>query len=136
MARLLAEADRHYRLATGGIAGLPFGCRAAIAAAASIYRAIGTKVAANGHDSVSQRAVTGSGEKLLLATGAAISVLMPGRVPDEPAHPSVRFLVDAACRSQRPGETVGAVGRMVQILATLEERERRLTSSSRMRAGR
>lgn len=134
--RLLAEADRHYRLATGGIAGLPFGCRAAIASAASIYRAIGTRVAANGYDSISQRAVTGSREKLLLASGAALSVLVPGRVPEEPAHRSVRFLVDAAHRSYRSREIVGPVGRMVQILATLEERERRLTSVSRMRAGR
>lgn len=62
--RLLDEAARHYRLGHAGIRSLPKPCRHAIRTAALVYEAIGTSIAANGYDSVSNRATTGLGTKI------------------------------------------------------------------------
>lgn len=70
--RLLALADRYYASGEAGLAFLPARARVAILAAARMYRAIGTRIAANGYRSWDQRAVVGSTAK---AGHAAASVL-------------------------------------------------------------
>lgn len=55
--RLLAEADRYYDSAFYGIAALPFRAALSIAAARSVYRAIGGKVNARGKQAWDRRAV-------------------------------------------------------------------------------
>jgi phytoene synthase len=68
--RLLAEADRLYAQAQGGIALLPGRCRPAIRAASSLYGAIGAEVARRDYDSVSSRAVVPLWRKGSLLCGA------------------------------------------------------------------
>ncbi|MEM9851939.1 MAG: phytoene/squalene synthase family protein, partial [Pseudomonadota bacterium] len=79
--RLLSRADALYLRADAGISALPHRARLGIYAARYIYRAIGGRIAANGYDSVTQRAYTGRARKLALlgrAAGAtAVSLTMP-----------------------------------------------------------
>ena len=70
--RLLALAERYYASGEAGLAFLPARARIAILAAARMYRAIGTRIAANDYRSWDQRAVVGSTAK---AGHAAASVL-------------------------------------------------------------
>ncbi|MFN4192359.1 MAG: 15-cis-phytoene synthase [Tabrizicola sp.] len=125
--RLLAVADDLYRRAGAGIAALPADCRLGIAAARHIYAAIGTEVARAGHDSVTRRARTSRGQKLVLMGKAAGAAVLTHLMP-QPAQlharpvPEVAFLVEAAgrcpARAQR-SET------LLAILAQLEARDRR-----------
>ncbi|MGL4237309.1 15-cis-phytoene synthase [Tabrizicola sp.] len=126
-ARLLREAKELYLRAGAGIGSLPADCRAGIAAAQHIYAAIGTQLARQGHDNVTQRARTTSTQKALLmgrAFGAAaLTYVMPrmARLHARPV-PETAFLIEAACRrSARPlrSET------LLDILAQLEARDRR-----------
>jgi phytoene synthase len=125
--RLLAVADDLYRRASSGVAALPPDCRLGILAARHIYAAIGAQVARAGHDSVTRRARTSRGQKLVLmgrALGAsALTCVMP-----QPAQlharpvPEVTFLVEAAGqRSARPQRSET----LLAILAQLEARDRR-----------
>lgn len=104
IARLLAAADSLYRRAEVGVAGLPAGCRPAIAAASRIYASIGNKLARNGHDSISVRTVVPLSAKLwylagamvwsqTVRTGEAVSSLLGA-----PPLAATRFLVEAAAR--------------------------------------
>jgi phytoene synthase len=68
--RLLDEAETLYTRALPGIGLLPRDCRPAIRAARLIYAEIGSTVVANGHDSVSQRAVVPGSRKLALVSKA------------------------------------------------------------------
>lgn len=61
--RLLARADRHYASAEAGLGFLPARARLAILTAARTYRAIGSRIAANGYRSWDRRAVVGPGAK-------------------------------------------------------------------------
>jgi phytoene synthase len=127
VARLLDEADQLYRRASTGIAALPADCRLGIAAARHIYAAIGAQVARQGHDSVSTRARTGKGQKLVLVGKAVGSTALTHVLP-QPAllHarpvPEVAFLVEAAGqRASRPQRSET----LLAILAQLEARDRR-----------
>ncbi|MFN3577345.1 MAG: 15-cis-phytoene synthase, partial [Tabrizicola sp.] len=103
--RLLAVADDLYRRAGAGVSVLPADCRLGIAAARHIYAAIGAEVARAGHDSVTRRARTSRGQKLVLMGKAAGAALLTHLMP-QPAQlharpvPEVAFLVEAA--GQRP----------------------------------
>ncbi len=70
VARLLDEADRLYRQAQHGIAGLPPDCRAAICAASLIYAEIGHQLRRQGLDSVGHRTVVSTARKLVLLASA------------------------------------------------------------------
>ncbi len=94
--RLLDKADEIYKRALTGVADLPASCRPGIRAAALVYNEIGTKVRANGFNSIDSRAYTSTGRKL------SLMLQVPGRPFDiiscdqsEPA-PEVAYLVDAA----------------------------------------
>ncbi len=124
--RLLTVADDLYRRASAGVSALPADCRLGIAAARHIYAAIGTEVARVGHDSVSRRARTSRGQKLLLMGRAVGSVALTHVLP-QPAQlharpvPEVTFLIEAtAQRAARPQRSET----LLEILAQLEARDR------------
>jgi len=71
VARLLAEADRHYASAEVGLARLPFRAAWAVAAARRVYRDIGRLVRERGPRAWDRRASTGRGRKILLTLAAA-----------------------------------------------------------------
>jgi len=131
VARLLAEADRLYARGLSGLGCLPLGCRPAIAAAACIYRDIGRVIAANGHDSVSRRALV-SGPRKLANVAAALPAALAARRPDpSPALAENAFLVNALpatpARSRAPGR-LGPAATMLDLLLTLEDRKRGQTA--------
>ena len=127
-ARLLREADRLYQRSDAGVKALPMACRPGIFAARHIYAGIGGHVARAGHDSITQRARTGRGEKLalLLLSGlrAAASPVLPhvATLHARPA-PEVAFLVDAAARRT---DARGRSDALFEVLNQLEARSRGL----------
>jgi phytoene synthase len=128
--RLLAVADELYRRSGSGVFSLPSDCRVGIAAARHIYAAIGTEVARRRHDSVTLRARTSRGQKLVLmgraAAGAALTMVLPrpAQLHARPV-PEVAFLIDAAAkRLARPQRSET----LLTILAQLEARDRRGTA--------
>ncbi len=132
--RLLGVAEKFYQQSFRGIAGLPYSCRPAIRSAGLIYRGIGTAIRANGHDSVNHRAHTSAAHKLALAGWGSVCALIPASVPSHAAHGSVFGLVDCAAEPTRPAAGFdGAIGRLVDVLASLEARERQSTLAARSR---
>ncbi|MFO1201528.1 MAG: phytoene/squalene synthase family protein [Tabrizicola sp.] len=125
--RLLIVADDLYRRASAGVAALPPDCRLGIAAARHIYAAIGTEVARAGFDSVTRRARTSRGQKLMLM-GRALGASALTQVMPQPAQlharpePEVAFLVEAAGQRSTRRERSET---LLAILAQLEARDRR-----------
>lgn len=126
VARLLDDADRLYRRAENGIAGLPAACRPGIFAARWLYRAIGAQVARNGYDSVTSRARVPDAVKLRLM-GRALSdaALVRSARQNEPALAQTQYLVDAVAATQA-GNTLRGVSDKVlwvaELFATLDRR--------------
>ncbi len=143
--RLLDEAARHYRLGHAGIQSLPKPCRHAIRTAALVYEAIGKSIAANGYDSVSQRATTGLATKLALMLKArgedgrwSATTVRDLHKGSDPAARDLVTLSGALANSQPANRSTGsntpedtAIGRVTGILLRLhadartEARERR-----------
>lgn len=144
--RLLEEADHHYRLGHAGIERLPPDCRLAIRTAALVYREIGVRIAAQGHDSVSRRAHTPLSRKLTLVLRARrADTPLSGRIdadlpPDPAAAPLVAEAADSfaflrtAGPEPSPLPAASAVERVTLIMMRLElsareeNRARRLAS--------
>ncbi|MFN3260773.1 MAG: 15-cis-phytoene synthase [Pikeienuella sp.] len=131
VARLLKEAERLYLRADPGVQGLPLACRPGIFAAGRIYRGIGLKVAAAGFDSVTRRARTTKGEKLLWLAGAAArtaaTAIMPrpATIFAAPAAETAYLVSAAARRPAAPGFWGdGRAGALIEVLAQLEARDR------------
>ncbi len=78
---LLAIADRYYASGDRGLAALPWRCALAVRAARRVYRAIGGRLAARGHDVTAGRAIVSTPRKLWLLGGAVTLALAeaPGR---------------------------------------------------------
>lgn len=127
--RLLETADMLYDRAIGGIAALPADCRPAIHAARLIYREIGRKVAANGYNSVDQRAVVSKHRKLVLLGTACNAAMWTPHSESAPALSETAFLVDAVppFDSERGGvgdyQDTRPMIRIVEILERLERRK-------------
>ncbi len=127
VARLLRVAETLYARSEAGVAALPADCRPGILAARYIYAGIGGRIAAVGHDSVSQRARTSGAQKLgwlALASARSVATLAMPRSPLYYARslPETAFLVDAAS-----GPGAGPAGRteaVIRVLADLEARDR------------
>ncbi|MEM7295794.1 MAG: phytoene/squalene synthase family protein [Pseudomonadota bacterium] len=123
--RLLSEARRLYLRAEPGVTRLPVDCRAGIFAARHIYAGIGSKIAACGHDSISNRARTSGAQKLgwiarsILRSGLSLA-LPQSAVLYAPPLPETRFLVDAAARPSRAQSRSVAV---LDILSQLRTQE-------------
>ena len=139
VARLLEEADHHYRLGLAGISFLPPDCRHAIRTAALVYQGIGTRIRENGYDSISQRASTALSTKLRLALSARRETESEKSVAPEfaaqPPDAATAALVMrsahsyAAARKQSLSLPVlenatGRVDRFALILMQLQERAR------------
>ena len=141
VAKLLKDADRLYRRADGGIAGLPLACRPGIFAARFIYPRIGTAIARNGFDSFSRRAYVPTSGKLTMIGRAFLATAVGGRVGRAvPCLPEVAFLIDAVIAAgestfvaptlwTRVSESILWVAHLFAALE-LRERERALQSSS------
>lgn len=99
--QLLAQADRLYHRSEAGIVCLPKRVRPAMFAARHIYAAIGSRVRANGFDSISQRARTSKSTKLgwlgvsAFKASASIVLPIPATIYAKPL-PQTEFLVRAA----------------------------------------
>ena len=132
--RLLDAADRLYGRADMGIAGLPFGCRAGIAAARRLYAEIGHEVRRRGLDSVDQRAVVSGRRKVGLLAPILATALRGASVSTIPPLAETRFLVDSVVR--HPAPAVGLRGRrrrasiedrvvwVLELFERLEQRDR------------
>ncbi len=86
--RLLCEADQAYTSAQRGIVQLPADCQFAILSASKVYAAIGKCIRRNQFDSISQRAVVGLAEKLMLIAQARISRTLAVKKGQSIGHPS------------------------------------------------
>jgi phytoene synthase len=131
VARLVALAHDYYVRAEAGIAALPADCRPAIRAASRIYQRIGRRIAQNGHDAVTSRAVIGKVTKLTLIGEALMS--RPHTTIDLAAPPilAARDLIaasagyDAPAPGRRRSPEAGLGGRLVGVLDLFERLERR-----------
>ncbi len=133
--RLLEAAERHYKRADDGIAGLPLDCRPGIAAARLLYAEIGQMVARNGYDSVSRRAVVSPARKCVLLIQAMMQASLPGRREAHPVLEANRFILDSvAVRtladieenavSLPPWWDIGSrTTRIIDLFARLERRQ-------------
>jgi phytoene synthase len=133
--QLLQEAEHHYRLGHAGIESLPATCRHAIRTAALVYEDIGASIAANGFDSVSQRARTTLARKLALLVSARRAEQKRPDLSQQtrlaPADPASANLVSLASLAAatvaapgEPGRTEGATGRLTSILLRLQAQAR------------
>jgi phytoene synthase len=135
--RLLETADMLYDRSIGGIAALPADCRPAIHAARLIYREIGRKVAANGYNSVDQRAVVSKHRKLVLLGSACNAAVWAPHSEPAPALAETAFLVEAVPPS---GPQVGALAgkdtrsaeRIIELLEKLDQSERAQIARAQM----
>jgi phytoene synthase len=95
--RLLTEAESLYASAERGIAALPFACRPAIRAAASLYREIGREVARRGPAAFTTRSIVSPTRKapLILAALAPKLAHFLAAPPDTPALAETAYLVQA-----------------------------------------
>jgi phytoene synthase len=124
--RLVMEANRLYMRSEAGIGTLPVSCRPGIYAARFIYAGIGAQLQVMDYDPISARARTTKPQKLgwlgrsmLLSVAGLVmprSAVLYARPLDE-----VRFLVDAAARSDR---LAGRSDALISVLATLEAHRR------------
>ena len=115
--RLLDEAEIHYRRGHAGIALLPRQCQPAIRAAALIYKAIGTQIAENGHDSVNRRARTTIMHKAALLLRASQADAPDHALQALPADPAAASLVAAAALA--PAAPAGIAGRGQTLTAAM-----------------
>jgi len=76
---LLALADDYYRSANRGLEALPWRASLAVASASAIYRAIGSRIAAQDHDITRGRAFVPTRAKIVLAAKAVTRVGLPER---------------------------------------------------------
>jgi phytoene synthase len=136
--RLLQEADRLYRQATAGVAGLPRDCRAAIVAARLIYAEIGHQLRRDGLNPVDRRAVVGRSRKLALLSRAWWPLLPSSELAQRPPLPAIAYLVDvcveagAAPVELRPGRALRRpMGERVIWMIELFERQQVLRRSAR-----
>ncbi len=102
--RLLALAERYHESGRAGLAHLPDRLRPGIAAAAAVYRAIGTRLARRGGDALAGRVVVPRWRKLLIAGRAATGPAPRPRPHDRALHDPIFDLVARA----GPGEAVDA----------------------------
>lgn len=134
--RVLTLAHALYARSQAGIAALPRDCRAAIQAARLVYAEIGRKVAANGHDSVSRRAVVPAGRKLALIARAMTPLGAHPAMLHAPPLAPVAFLLDAVAREPAKGRPRavatgplaalrGFKARTIGVVELLERVERR-----------
>jgi phytoene synthase len=128
--RLLAEADRLYSQASGGIALLPRDCRSAILAARLVYAEIGQQLRREGLDPMARRAVVPRSRKLVLLACAGVQSGWMGRhLVQVPPLAAIAYLVDqcqaiaddlAASEAATSAAVNGRVAWMLDLFERLE----------------
>jgi 15-cis-phytoene synthase len=122
--RLVAIADEIYARSSCGIALLPTSCRASIASAQHLYRAIGHQAAQQGHKG---RAVVSHSRKLALVVQAVAASLTMKPQANEPCLAEGQYLLDAVRDWQLPlAPPSGVVGKLTWVMdmfAAVEERK-------------
>jgi 15-cis-phytoene synthase len=112
--RLVHVAEELYQRATSGIALLPTSCRASIAAAHHLYRAIGHQAEAQRHVG---RAVVSKSRKLGLVAQAAVASLSMTATNTEPCLKEGQYLLDAVHDWQLPlAPPKGVVGKITWVM--------------------
>jgi phytoene synthase len=96
--RLLREADDRYQKADQGIRQLPRRCRPGIWAARRLYAEIGHKVAQEGYDPISRRAVVSGGRKCQILISLMQGARANPAVLSAPCAPENQFLINAVPR--------------------------------------
>ncbi|MES2711377.1 MAG: phytoene/squalene synthase family protein [Pseudomonadota bacterium] len=121
--RLLARAEALYARGGSGVSLLPRGCRPAIGAARRIYAAIGAKVAAHGHDSITRRAVVPRTDKLRMIGASLVAATLPAPPADRsPPLEANRHLVEAIPYSwPRPQGISARIGWMMDTFERMEQ---------------
>ncbi|PWG65479.1 phytoene/squalene synthase family protein [Spiribacter halobius] len=114
--RLVALADTYYGLAENGMRLLPKRNRAAIRVAATLYRAIGTRLAARGGDYLAGRTRLGDGERYWLAAASLLGLRSRPARPHGPRRPApapllVAPLPERTRRAHRDANAVPGAGR-------------------------
>lgn len=130
--RVLDHADVYYQRGLAGIDHLPMECRAAIVAAADIYADIGRVIAANGFDSVTQRAVVPTRRKLMLVANAVAGLnFSSNRVTAGPLR-ATAFLVNAVDPSVAHVRSApaGPAEQVLDLIMKLERRDRALVDAA------
>lgn len=114
--RLVALADTYYGLAENGMRLLPKRNRAAIRVAATLYRAIGTRLAGRGGDYLAGRTRLGDGERYWLAAASLLGLRARPARPHGPRRPApapllVAPLPERTRRANRGAQAVPGAGR-------------------------
>jgi phytoene synthase len=121
--RLLEAADHLYTRSAAGIDDLPALCRPAIRAARFLYAEIGDMVAANGFDSVSQRAVVGSSRKVqVLARSLVIREQSNGAIASS-VDDAARFLIESVPDAPAPQKSRDSIAWLVDLFERLEKKD-------------
>jgi 15-cis-phytoene synthase len=122
--RLVAIADDLYDKSNSGIALLPRGCRASIAAAQQLYAAIGHQAVRQNHVG---RAVVPGRRKLALVVKACLASLTVRADDASPCLTEGQYLLDAVSHWQLPqAPPQGVVGKLnwvMDMFASLESRK-------------
>lgn len=127
--QILAEAQRRYELADEGIRQLPRGCRPGILAARRLYAEIGHTVAANGYESIYQRAIVSRTRKLQILLGL---IRGPGAAPEymlESCAAENQFLLDALPKTEewrnpnQPRHFSAKTSWMLELFMVMKERD-------------
>jgi phytoene synthase len=110
---------------------LPLACRAGIGAAYLLYAEIGHQVARQGHDAISSRAVVSSRRKAWILGSRLPQLAIPSAKPVDDAAPECAFLLDSIALQRRATPALWwrlpqRFGRLIELLAQLEHRERRI----------
>lgn len=130
VARLVSESEALYARALPGIGLLPRSCRAAIHAAARIYREIGREAARSNWNTVDQRMVTSTERKVMLSLASLWdATFLKGASHAQPLD-ETRYLLQAV-PNVSPDDPEMAWwrvdehwGRLIAILHEMEVRER------------
>jgi len=122
--RVLEAADRLYARSAAGIDELPVLCRPGIRAARFLYAEIGDTVAANGFDSVSQRAVVPSSRKLQVLMRSLIARESARDSIPSDVHDAARFLVESVSDSPAQEYPRGSIAWVVDLFGRLERQDR------------
>jgi len=127
--KLLAEAERRYKLADEGIRQLTRSCRPGILAARRLYAEIGHTVVNNNYDSISQRAIVSRARKIQILIGL---IRGPAAAPEymhEPCAAENQFLIDAIPhtedwqRPNQPRQFSAKAEWMLELFMVMKERD-------------
>ena len=128
--QLLDHAEELYKRSGAGIADLPLPCRPAINAARHLYANIGTTVATNDFDSVSQRAVVSTPRKLGIVLRAVLESAFLRSHSASPGLAATQFLIDAAAepavadKAAHFGDNETRTEWVIDLFIRLKERDR------------